>query len=102
MSGHVRVKLEDSGRSVPASRDDREREWDPPPLFRPNVAVAAPPVERMLRDLFEPQPGAQQRGDDFAEGPGSRELPALVVLVDRRLVDVLGRPALRGFGAPEV
>ena len=82
--------------------DDRERQRDPAALLLAHVGVAAPPVDRVLRDALQPQPGAQERGDDLAERPRPGELPALVGLVDREAVDVLGRPPLRRLGAAEV
>ena len=81
---------------------DREGQRDPAALVVADVAVAAPPVDRVLGDGLEAQVRAQERRDDLAERPGAGELPALVGFGDREVVDVLRRPALRRLGAAEV
>ena len=55
--------------------------------------VAAPPVDGMFGQLFEPEPGADEGGDHLPDRPGPGELPALLGVGDREPVDVLGRPS---------
>ncbi len=66
------------GRSRPlpgAPADDRERQRNPAALVRPDVVVAVPPVDRVLGDPLEAQPGPQEGGHDLTERPGTGELP---------------------------
>ena len=56
----------------------------------------------VLRQAFESQPRADQRGDDLAERPRPGELPVLLAVGDRQAVDVLGRPAARRLDPTEV
>src|SRR5436309_9096961 len=70
--------------SVAARRRDPERQRYPPAIRGPEVEVARPPIDRVLDESLEAQPCSDQGGHDLAERPGPRELPALVVLGDRR------------------
>ena len=79
--------------SAGASRHDRERQRNAAALLRADVAVAAPPVDGMLGELFEPEPGADECGDNLPDRPRPGELPALLGVGDRQPVDVLGRPS---------
>src|SRR5919107_941283 len=82
--------------------DDPERERDPTAVFGSHVAMAGPPVDRILDEAFDAEPGSRERRDDLAECPRSGELPGLVALGDRQPVDVLRRPAARRLDAAEV
>jgi hypothetical protein len=88
-------------RNEPAGHD-REGQRDAASILVADVAVTAPPVDRMLGDPLEPETSLEKRGDDFAQCPGSGELPALVLVADGEPVDVFGRPTLRGLGAAEI
>ncbi len=64
--------------------------------------MSAPPVDRVLGHALEPEVGPEQGRDDLAERPGAGELPALLGVVERQALDVLGRPAARRLGPAEV
>src|ERR1700716_1483647 len=85
----------------PGAGEDGERQRDAAPLIVPNIRVAAPPVSRMLGDPLDAQARPEERRDDLAEGPCPGELPALLAILDREVVDVLGRPAPRGLWTGE-
>src|SRR3990170_3575026 len=81
-------------RSVAPGSNDRERQRHAATFLLPDISMAGPPFDRVLRDALQAKPRAEQRRHDLAERPGPGELPTLIVLVDREPVDVLGCPAL--------
>src|SRR5665811_2157124 len=64
--------------------------------------MAAPPVPGRLDEALDSEAGTGDRGDDLAQGPGAGELPVLLAVGDREVVDEAGRQAARGFRAGEV